>query len=225
MRWCHILPPHAASLFAAVLVAIPAFAQPYPPTTGDSLPFRTGQWGAQFTASSEHRNVGLLRFRSPRTAWVFTADVSLNAGDSEGTENNTQETTDESDKSRRGAVSVRTGYRRYKPVAMHAGSFFTVGVLGGAMRAKTNRDLSYGDGTDVGRSASWNLGVFGELGATYLIIPNVSLGVIASVDTRYTRGWSNYERKYFDRTYRGQGTSRGISVDTELLSVVATVYF
>lgn len=51
-------------------------------TPVDSLPFRAGQWAAQFTASSEHRNAGLLRFRTPRKAWVFTADMNFGASSS-----------------------------------------------------------------------------------------------------------------------------------------------
>jgi len=67
--------------------------------------------------------------------------------------------------------------------------------------------------------------VFGELGATYLIIPHVSLGVIASVDARFARTRSYSVQAYSFGVASNNSTSRGYSLDTELLSVVATVYF
>lgn len=46
---------------------------PEPGVVRDSLPFRTGQWGAEFLINDGTAGVGVLYFRTPRRAWVLDA--------------------------------------------------------------------------------------------------------------------------------------------------------
>src|SRR5437773_10883079 len=60
---------------ALVLALLPQWlsAQESP---ADTSAFRAGQWGVQFGAGFGLANVGILRFTSPRSAWMLLLDVS-----------------------------------------------------------------------------------------------------------------------------------------------------
>jgi hypothetical protein len=216
MHWNRIL----AVVF--VLSSTQAFSQS--PGT-DSLPFRKGQWAAQFTASSDHRNAGIIRFRSPSSAWILTAAVAATTGGGDGQASVPYDTTlrrTDNDIETIG-FSGRAGRRRYRSLTRQAVSFTSAGLLGGVARG--HRTDSGGGYDQKTRTMQWNAGLFGELGAAFLIVPNVSLGVIGSVDARFSRSRVTDIHTQNEFRYTNSTNSDSFNVSTEILSAVLTVYF
>lgn len=158
--------------FASALAASTALGQdpaepntPPPAAVRDSLPFRAGQWGAEFMIDDGTTGVGVLRFRSPRRAWMLDASFSA-----DWYESSYPYTTDESGRSI--FVTLRAGPRRYRPIAQQAATYYGLGLTG-----------SYGwTGTgDNDQRENWGAGVFGELGGVYFVTRRLSLGAKASV--------------------------------------------
>jgi len=208
-------------LAASALIAFASVAEAQDSTRVDSLPFRKGQWAGQFTASSEHRNVGVLRFRSPRVAWLINGDVVLSARTDQGSGQVDTVTYSDRDQRTASSASVRLGRRAYRPLAFHAAGFYSLGIIGGGgwsrdtQRFTTSPQIPGTGGQTVSQS-EWHAGVFGELGGTYLIIEHVSLGMITSLEGVYsaTRASGSEERK-----------GHAVSLSSDVLSIVATVYF
>jgi hypothetical protein len=207
------------AILTATLIAQVARAQDS--TRVDSLPFRKGQWAGQFTASSEHSNVGVLRFRSPRVAWLINGNVSLSNQTDHGS--GQADSSTYSDRQQRTAshVSMRLGRRVYHPLAYHAGGFYSLGITGGGGWSRDTQSFTIsppvpGTGSQQVSSSEWHGGVFAEIGASYLIIDHVSLGMITSIESVYTatRITGNQQRH-----------GHILSLSTDVLSIVATVYF
>lgn len=167
--------------FASLLAAPTALGQapaepnvPPPPAVRDSLPFRAGQWGAEFMIDDGTVGLGVLRFRSPRRAWMLDASFSAH-----WYEANSPYSLDGSGTSV--FVGLQAGPRRYRPIAQEVATYFGFGLTG-----------SYGwSGRDDDQgSQRWGAGVFGELGGVYFVTRRLSLGAQATVSadwfsTRY----------------------------------------
>jgi hypothetical protein len=155
----------------------------------------------------------------------MTASVGAGTSDSEGTSQSAFDSTVGHGTYDVGSasVNVRAGRRKYVLLTQQATRFASVGLLGGVLRSR--RESKSQNFLDDTRSSSWNAGVFGELGAAYLIVPNVSLGVIGSVEGRFTRtlGTSTYMEQGV--AYSQSSKANSYSVSTEILSAVLTVYF
>jgi hypothetical protein len=212
-------PLSVLAVLTASLIAQAARAQDS--SRVDSLPFRKGQWAGQFTASSEHSNVGVLRFRSPRVAWLINGNVSLSNQTDQGSGQVDSSTYSDRQQRTDSHVSIRLGRRAYHPLALHAGGFYSLGITGGGGWSRNTERFTVsppipGTGSQKVSSSEWHGGVFGELGASYLIIDHVSLGMITSIEGVYTA----------TRT-TGSQQRRGhiLSLSTDVLSIVATVYF
>jgi hypothetical protein len=136
----------------------------------DSLPFRAGQWGAEFAVDNGMVGLGALRFRSPRSAWLVDAMLALGGAEGESSAG------DEEDR-RSTFVSLRTGPRRYRPLGRSVASFVGAGLLG----SYAWQELSAADR----RETTWQAGLYGELGAAYFVTDRLSLGAQASVDATY----------------------------------------
>ena len=158
--------------FASVLAASIALGQdpaepntPPPATVRDSLPFRAGQWGAEFMIDDGTVGLGVLRFRSPRRAWMLDASFSAH-----WYEANSPYSLDGSGRSV--FVGLQAGPRRYRPIAEQAATYLGFGLTG-----------SYGwSGRHEGdRSETWSAGVFGELGGVYFVTRRLSLGAQGTV--------------------------------------------
>ena len=169
------------------------------PRAADSLPFRRGQWAAQMTPDFLRgpTTLGVLKFTSPRRAWVLDGRVTIAKGffvlrDSAGAPVDTVHTSTV-------AVDILVGRRFYRALARHTAGFVTVGAGGGF---DLDRDLA---NTNAIR---WLL--FGEIGASYHPIHELSLGVFASLDAQYgdskTRfaGGKMYETRGFALTWAFQ---------------------
>ena len=163
----------------------------------DSLPFRRGQWAAQVSPNfaGGPTILGVLKFTSPRRAWVLDGQVTLSKGffvrrDSSGA---TQDSVDMSTV----AVNILVGRRFYRALAPHAVGFVTVGAGGGF-----SLDRSFSNTNALG----WM--VFGEIGASYHPIHELSLGIFASLDARYgdskttLAGSEKVEARGFGLTWR-----------------------
>lgn len=143
-----------------------------PPATADSLPFRRGQWGAEFGIDDGTVGIGVLRFRSPRKAWLIDGAVSAGWSDIESSFGGDDDRTSV-------FVGLRAGPRSYRPIATGSAGYIGMGLSGG-----------YGWAASAGnRYRSWDAGAFGELGAIYLVTRRLSLG--AQVEIYGAFSWSH----------------------------------
>jgi opacity protein-like surface antigen len=147
----------AAALAAAAILPATAAAQ--------SLPFRAGQWGAEFQ-SGDLTSAGVMRFMSPRTALVFDVGVlNLSTEQDDGTETVENSTS---------LLALRLGFRNYMPVANRVSSFWSIG--GEVARGSNTEEVSGPfDGTVEEKQTSF--GVFGQLGADFHVTPNIAVGI------------------------------------------------
>ena len=199
------------SLFLALSFSM-AYVQS--PSPADTIPFRRGQWALQFTAGSTFGSLGALRFASPRKAWLL--DLRVDGGHSHDhvtipTGPTTDTTLDRFDSWAN--ATLRVGPRYYTARGTRLVSFAGVGVIGGFTH--------YADGEEGGSAwerNGWTAGVFGDLGATYLVSPRLGLGGTATLSAAYSR-W----------TSRGSGGARSrrwnYRITGPALSLVATLYF
>ena len=105
-RWMVDIRESVSALVGLVATLILAMATPAGAQQVDSLPFRAGQWGAEFTAA-DFRGVGVLRFTSPRHAWLIDVQgrFTRQSGDADQIEK--FEVVTDSD-----ALQLRVGWRR-----------------------------------------------------------------------------------------------------------------
>lgn len=194
------------ALFVATLLLLPGplLAQ------DDSSSFHRGQWAVQFGGGSSMVDLGVLRFTSPKSAWLLDFDVSallLN-----GTSTNVSGTSEADDKSALGRLRVgRRSYHRPrgKVVAFH--SFAA--------------ELGYQyDKTDLGGGPSqvltqWSAGLYTDVGAAYRVTESLSLGGNASVSAGYLK--RKFQQPFVAATRREEGLYfRGLQV-----SFVVGIYF
>lgn len=169
-----LLVPLGACVIAALL---PHAALAQAPATSDSLPFRSGQWGAQFAVSSGMPAVGVLRFRSPSSAWLLNADLEAASAD---------QSADTEERSSTGAYgSIQLGIREYRPVAARVARYHGAGVLLAYQRQSTESDEPSIFRNDF---RAFGPGAYGELGASYLVTRHLSLGATTRLEMRYSRG-------------------------------------
>lgn len=163
-------------LLAVSLVSSPRVTgqeSPAPPNAAqpavaiDSLPFRRGQWGAEFGIDDGTVALGVLRFRSTRTAWQLNANGAVDWSKS-----------DPPFESYAGTsifVNLLAGPRRYRPLAPAVAAYVGTGLIGGYLWSKR---------TDSWRRG-WNAGVYGELGGVYFVTHRLSLGARVQASASY----------------------------------------
>jgi hypothetical protein len=196
-----------------VLATSPALAtgqEVAPPS--DSIPFHQHQWAAQFGGGTNFLSLGFLRFTAPNRAWLI--DFHFTGGHSHhySYANDTlaaQGFTSNAD------VNARIGRRFYQTHGKAVVSFQTLGAVGGF----THRCAEDTPPTVGSCANGWTAGVFGELGAAYLVTRRFSIGGAG------TLGFS-YERTTFKAVGAGV-VSREWSYQASIqgLSFAATVYF
>jgi hypothetical protein len=168
----------------------------------DTLPFRRGQWAAQFWAFSS-QGLGVLRFRSPSSAWLL--DGSLQVEDVHATHGDRTYA----------SASLRAGLRVYRPVAPKVVRYLGAGLIGSYLGF---RHESATIGT-VYRGWTAGGGLYAELGADYLITSHLGIGASSSV-TAQARG---------GRVDPGDGSGEtgdlGWVLGAGGLRVVGTIYF
>ncbi|HKG92433.1 MAG TPA: hypothetical protein VKA84_11095 [Gemmatimonadaceae bacterium] len=209
----------AAALAAAAVVpsARPLAAQQQ--SAADSAfatPFRAGQWGAEFAGGPQFSALGLLRFTSPRGAWVANGDVDLagtrtaqsdpGAGEPETLHN------------RSASANLRVGQRRYVPLAAHAVRFASAGLIGSWSHERQERVFQ------TLRQTQWEVGLFGDLGASYLLTPHLSLGLTVGAWATYRDTRQRSEVRLTPPS-SGRSRSRGVFLSSSPFSLVGTLYF
>lgn len=142
----------------------------------DSLPFRAGQWGAEFSVTGSFASAGLLRFSSKRGAWLLDAGASI------GKEDRSNDSYD-SDFS---AVRLRIGRRWYRSLGSRVLQYASLGPAVSYDRANYATPANPSANYD-GDASVWSAGVFGELGAGWLVTPQLSLGAVWGGSASYTR--------------------------------------
>jgi hypothetical protein len=172
-----------------------------PAATADSLPFRAGQWGTEFAINDGTFGLGVLRFRSARKAWLLDAsvgalwsDIESSFGDHTG---------------RSIFVRVRTGPRRYRPMATGTGGYLGIGLTG-----------SYGwTASDDTRAHVWDAGVFGELGAVYFVTRRLSLGAQVELHAAFSEAFQRSSTPAFG------SRDRRVIIGVRPVRIVGALYF
>jgi hypothetical protein len=196
-----LLAPAALAAQADTALASPGAS----PAAADSLPFRAGQWGAEFGLDNGVFGLGALRFGSARSAWLLDASFSASWSEQEMSMSEDRET-------RSTFVGVRTGPRRYRPLGPDVASYAGAGVLGSYSWQDANGD-------DF-RGRSWQAGLYAELGAAYFVTDRLSLGAQASAAAAY---YSSYSVSRFETTV--ERTERRLQLSTTRVRIVGGLYF
>lgn len=182
-------------------------------TAKPSAPFRQGQWAAQFTIGSNFGSLGFLKFRSPTRALIL--DLRLQGGHAERSfEDSTGSHFLGMDSF--ASTQVRFGWRGYRGGATKIVGHYTVGVLAGF-----DHDAGAALGSSLERN-TWTGGVFGDLGATYLVTPQLGLGVLGSASLSYSNSTQRIEQQ---NSTVSKGHTWEISGSAVAASLVATLFF
>ncbi len=177
--------------------------------TADSLPFRAGQWGAEFSVNQSFGSAGLLKFRSKRTAWMFDISTSIRSGTHSGNLSGTDHS----------AADLRIGPRWYRPIASRLFQYASLGPSVGYSRDESSSESGNTRNTFTQRSTSY--GLFGELGAGWLVSPQLSLGASWGARAGYSRVTTNQSIQNFE--YGGR-SSQGFA-DLGIVSLRLGLFF
>ncbi|MBL0937651.1 MAG: hypothetical protein IBJ03_02090 [Gemmatimonadaceae bacterium] len=157
-----------------------AHAQSQTANTPDSTNFRAGQWGAEFALGSSldsPAGVGVLRFSKPRRAYVLdvSGQVSRQSGDGPG-------------KQSQSTARLRLGTRWYRPLSSRVLQSLTLGALVSSDQRDQQSTFSALQGPLVkSRTMSTGGGVFAELGGTWMVTSQLSLGAAWQGNVLYSR--------------------------------------
>ncbi|HEX4573586.1 MAG TPA: hypothetical protein VH158_00545 [Gemmatimonadales bacterium] len=191
-------------LLSCAPVLLSAQATPAP----DTLPFRTGQWAAQFSGGA-FASLGFLRFTAPTRAWLV--DFVLSGGHAHDQSRVNDSLVSDGFRSN-AFVTARLGRRFFQSRGKSVLTAQTVGVLAGFSHSCDGNTLQ-GTYCDNG----WTAGVFGELGGAYLITQRFSIGGSAGASFTYQRSKTS-NLGSVNTTWSYQGLLQG-------LSFAATIYF
>lgn len=178
--------------------------------------FRVGQWGAQFIASSNFVGAGVLRFRSPQTAWTLDGTVAIS------TSSNSQQ----SPSFRVGdfssaSASTRLGLRRYGEPHGPIRSFYGAGVHAGFGRTSSEAAQLVGYPPLKQTMTFYRAGAFGEVGASYFVTSHLALGARGV-------GMAGYNRHELDTkggTVNVSQSSDGVYLNVGPLELQVTLFF
>ena len=199
------------ALCGALMLLVPVLAGAQPSgESSDSLPFRAGQWGAEFQVR-DGTGLSALRFRDVDRAWIGTVSGELLRADADRFDQ------------RRYLATVQLGHRWYRPSARRAITpFWALGVGGSLFRDRRETQLGTGPSpTAVIDDSSIALGAFGEVGAQWLVTPRLALG--AAWQLGATRQRIDSERVSASPPIEPARTI--YSVRAEPVALRATLYF
>ena len=161
------------SLLAMLMTASAAFVPLHAQGTsnaasGDTLPFRAGQWGVEFNLGS-FTSVGVLRFRAPNRAWVGSVGAEYSRTPSASVLADRKSS----------RVDLALGHRWLRPVRPTVSQFVTVGALVGWRQVEPATPTSIVPGQTTfasPRSSSLVGGLSADLGAQWMVTSSLSLG-------------------------------------------------
>ena len=135
------------STLCLALLCSPVFGSAQNVVAPDTLPFRRGQWAMQFGGGFSIATLGVLRFTSPKRAWLI--DAALGGGHEHTTIHVTfpRDTVLSSFESN-ASISLRLGRRFYQGPGQKIVSFQTLGFLG-----ITDIEFIYAEGLAMGPDA------------------------------------------------------------------------
>ena len=177
-------------LLSLLIVPLCASAQD---SVAKTTPFHGGQWAMQFGGNADLFSLGVLRFTSPRGAWLL--DVSSDATIVDATQTNNFGGTPSSADQQVMSVSVRLGRRAYQAPRSRVVSFETIALEGGW--SDQLFDVTGGSF----RQTITSYGLRGELGGAYMLADGVSIGGTAGVGV----GRLNLKRHDPSSTTKGDG--------------------
>ena len=197
-------------LLAASLVSTPRVTGQERPATPnveqpamaiDSLPFRRGQWGAEFGIDDGTVGLGVLRFRSTRTAWQLNANGAVDWSKSDPPFDDFSGTSV--------FVNLRAGPRRYRPLAPAVAAYVGTGLTGGYLWSKYTNSWRRG----------WSAGVYGELGGVYFVTRRLSLGAQLQASASY------FEHRQTSASLPTIHRDRHIGIGLSPVRIVGALYF
>jgi hypothetical protein len=190
--------------------------------TADSLPFRAGQWAAEFSAA-DFSGVGALWFTNPRRAWLVDVQGRFSRQSGNSDQPNDFLLVSDTD-----AFQLRLGRRSYGMLAPRVVRQVTLGLVG-SYGTSDVRPAAHSDSASILFETSrtdYAAGIFAELGAQWMITPNLGFG--AAWTATVQAGRSQEERLSARipggvlRTSTGVNTVNG---SLGVLSLRGTVYF
>jgi hypothetical protein len=179
-------------------------------TARDSLPFRPGQWGAEFAVQDFVSWASALRFHAPRQAWVATLSGNFARTEAD----------------RRDERIVRAelglGHRWYRSSREAIAPFVGIGV--GAALVDDRLEIQVGSAGSppavVGNERLFGI-VYGEVGAQWLVTPRLALGAGWQVQASLAR--NRVERVSASPPSDPPGTSLGLRAQP--MALRGTLYF
>ena len=172
-----------ASFAACTLAAlVPQAAVAQAAAAPDSLPFRAGQWAAEFAVSSGMPAVGVLRFRSPSSAWLLNGQLDAATQSNDSNEQRVTST----------YAAIQVGVRAYRPMTTRVMRHHGAGVV---LSYQRQRSESEQESPYLSRATTIGPGAYGELGASVAVTPYLRLGAATLLELRYL--WGSHERTVF----------------------------
>ena len=175
-------------------------------STAKAPTFHPGQWAAQFSVNNGFYGIGVLRHRSPSTAWALNGALHVthstqDPGNYRGSFNN---------------VFLSVGRRVYRPGAQRVRPFREFGVTGvyawGSSGASGGYDL---------KTQSYGGGVYGQVGALIFFAPELGLGAAFNVSANY----NHQHQEYTGAPLPNSNTSDYFSVDAGRVNLIGAFYF
>jgi hypothetical protein len=173
----------------------------------EPLGFRAGQWGADFQVLGGFTGAGAIKFTSPTSAWILDLGNSVvhasgtfpgMSGTATGTSIN---------------VSIKAGRRMYRAISHNVAPSATLGMTATYFwQRATEADTALGHSNGIGA------GLFGSLGATWLITPHLGVGA----------QWSlafNYMHQSFTSNRSGTSKTNTITVSLPNMALAGQLYF
>lgn len=187
----------------------------------DSLPFRTGQWGVEFTAA-DFAGVGALRFLSARNALLFNVQGRITRQSGSNNDNASLHLVNDSDE-----VQARFGWRRYAPLAPRIVRHVGLGVQ--AFRGSSEQQIGSLSTSVLDipliHSITEGFGAYAEVGAQWMITRNLSLGASWSASASATRQYQETVTLGQQTPRRTERTTTGFTGLLGPLAVRAAIYF
>ncbi|HET9708297.1 MAG TPA: hypothetical protein VFP39_08335 [Gemmatimonadales bacterium] len=138
--------------------------------TPDSLRFHRGQWGVEFNIANGFFGAGALHFTSPTHAWLAVLDGEYAHDHASGPLLTSSNAT---------SVAIELGTRGYHSFSPRLYRVSTLGV-----------SLNYSRQTANGGPTltAEGVGLFGDLGATWLVTPHLGIGARWRASVAYAHG-------------------------------------
>lgn len=162
---------------ALVLSLIPFCLPAQESNASDTTRFHGGQWAMQFGGGSSLFSLGVLRFTSPRSAWLLDVSTSAQFLDATSTDKLGGTTTSADEQFVN--VDVRVGKRFYQTPRRKVVSFQTLAVEGGF----SDQMVDFPQG-NVRQTISYT-GLDVEIGGAYMVTSSLSLGGTGSIGVGY----------------------------------------